>query len=90
MKHMLVRVGWKPDFVEKNVPIVPISGWIGDNLIAKSTNMTWWTGMDVLNVDNKKIHVHTLLDALNDFVEVSRAGGAGAVGAGALRRARRS
>lgn len=67
---MLTRVGWKGDFVEKQVPIVPISGWMGDNLITKSTNMSWWTGMDVTNMSNKKIHVHTLLDALNDFAEV--------------------
>ena len=70
MKHMLVRVGWKGDFVEKSVPIIPISGWMGDNLITKSTNMSWWTGVDVTNMINKKIHVHTLLDALNDFAEV--------------------
>jgi elongation factor 1-alpha len=35
MRHMLVRVGWKDDFVNKSVPILPISGWMGDNLIAK-------------------------------------------------------
>ncbi len=70
MKHMLARVGWKPDFIEGSVPIIPISGWMGDNLIAKSTNMTWWTGVDVTNLVNKKVHVHTLLDALNDFAEV--------------------
>lgn len=35
MRHMLIRVGWKDDFVNKSVPILPISGWIGDNLIAK-------------------------------------------------------
>jgi elongation factor 1-alpha len=70
MKHMLVRVGWKPDFVEKSVPILPISGWMGDNLIAKSTNMTWWNGTDVAAVDGAKIHIDTLLDALNGFVQV--------------------
>ena len=76
MKHMLVRVGWKGDFVEKSVPVIPISGWMGDNLIAKSTNMPWWNGMDVTNLVNKSIHVNTLLDALNDFAEVrGRAGG---------------
>ncbi|GFH32510.1 elongation factor-1 alpha-like protein, partial [Haematococcus lacustris] len=47
MKHMLVKVGWKDSFVEKSVPIIPISGWIGDNLIKKSENMTWYTGRDV-------------------------------------------
>lgn len=70
MKHMLVRVGWKGDFVEKCVPIVPISGWMGDNLITKSTNMGWWDGVEVSNLAGKKIKVTTLLDALNDFAEV--------------------
>lgn len=74
MKHMLVRVGWKPDFVEKSVPILPISGWMGDNLIKKSTNMTWWSGCDALAVDGAKIHIETLLDALNGFVQVGRGG----------------
>lgn len=69
MRHMLARVGWKADFVEKSVPIVPISGWMGDNLISHSTNMTWWKGVDV-DVNGKKVHVHTLLDALNNMVSV--------------------
>ena len=77
MRHMLVRVGWKPDFVEKSVPVLPISGWMGDNLIKKSTNMTWWSGCDVEAVDGKKIHVDTLLEALNNFVQVRAVGGRG-------------
>ncbi|KAF8069481.1 Elongation factor 1-alpha [Scenedesmus sp. PABB004] len=70
MRHMLARVGWKPDFVEKNVPILPISGWMGDNLIKKSEKMTWWAGQDVGTLDNRTIKVTTLLDALNDMVVV--------------------
>jgi len=69
MKHMLVRVGWKDSFVEKSVPIIPISGWMGDNLIKESTNMTWWKGADV-ETPKGKIHVHTLLHALNDMALV--------------------
>jgi elongation factor 1-alpha len=49
MKHMLVKVGWKDSFVEKSVPIIPISGWLGDNLIKKSDNMPWYTGTEVEN-----------------------------------------
>lgn len=70
MRHTLVRVGWKEDFVNSSVPILPISGWLGDNLIAKSTNMTWYTGQEVVNQKGEKVRVHTLLDALNDFVTV--------------------
>jgi elongation factor 1-alpha len=33
---MLTKVGWKKEFVDKNVAIIPISGWQGDNLIKKS------------------------------------------------------
>merc|ERR1711935_721115 len=36
MKSMLVKVGWPKGFVEKKVPVVPISGWMGDNLLTKS------------------------------------------------------
>merc|ERR1712167_283223 len=48
MKNMLAKVGWKKDFIEKNTPMLPISGWIGDNLLSKSQNMDWWKGGDVL------------------------------------------
>merc|ERR1711881_510257 len=47
MRNMLQKVGWKPDFVQKSVPVLPISGWMGDNLIKKTTNMGWWSGVDV-------------------------------------------
>ena len=39
MKCMLIRVGWKMDFVEKNTPAMPISGWMGDSLLKKSANL---------------------------------------------------
>jgi len=70
MAHMLCKVGWKPDFVKNSVPILPISGWMGDNLIAKSTNMGWWNGVDVVDPKGDKIHIDTLLDALNGFVQM--------------------
>jgi len=70
MKHMLVKVGWKDSFVQQNVPVIPISGWMGDNLIKPSDNMAWWTGVDVVSPTGEKVHVHTLLDALNKFVTV--------------------
>ena len=39
MKCMLMKVGWKKDFVEKNTPAMPISGWMGDSLLKKSANL---------------------------------------------------
>jgi len=69
MKNMLIKVGWKKDFVEKGVPVLPISGWIGDNLLKKSTNMAWWTGTDVevLEGVKGKFHIDTLYDFLNNM-----------------------
>nr|NP_001091127.1 uncharacterized protein LOC100036877 [Xenopus laevis]AAI29581.1 LOC100036877 protein [Xenopus laevis] len=69
MIHMLTRVGWKKDFVLKSVPIIPISGWIGDNLLTKSAKMPWWEGVDVL-VGKEKIHIDTLFDALEKMVQL--------------------
>ena len=66
MKNMLGKVGWKKDFLDASVPFMPISGWQGDNLIEKSSNMTWWTGADV-KVEGETIHCDTLLHCLNDM-----------------------
>jgi elongation factor 1-alpha len=66
---MLLRVGWKKDFVNNSVPIIPISGWIGDNLLKKSDKMAWWTGVDVA-VGKEKIHIDTLHDALEKMVVI--------------------
>jgi len=52
--NMLQKVGWKKDFVIKNVPVLPISGWKGDNLLKKSENMAWWKGVDVETISGKK------------------------------------
>ena len=49
-EKLLKSVGYKVD----QVPIIPVSGWVGDNLIKKSDNLKWWTGK-------------TLLETLDDF-----------------------
>jgi len=36
----LKKVGYKP----AKIPFVPISGWVGDNMIERSTNMAWYKG----------------------------------------------
>merc|ERR1712046_488726 len=69
MKSMLVKVGWPKGFVEKKVPILPISGWCGDNLLLKSDNMAWWKGQKVKISKEKAVQVNTLKEALNDFVQ---------------------
>jgi len=71
MANMLKHVGWKPDFIKESVPMLPISGWMGDNLIKKSEKMDWWKGQDITVPDgpNKgKLHVDTLLDCLEKMV----------------------
>jgi len=71
MALMLTKVGWKKEFVQKSVPMLPISGWMGDNLIKQSDKMPWWKGVDIEVPDgpNKgKLHVHTLLDVLEKMV----------------------
>merc|ERR1712232_483222 len=58
------------DFIEKNVPVMPISGWMGDNLLKKSDNMGWWKGMDVLYEGKETIHVDCLYDVLDVYCRV--------------------
>jgi elongation factor 1-alpha len=68
MSSMLVKVGWNKKFVTESVPILPISGWMGDNLFQPSTNMPWWTGQKVNRIDGTECNVVTLHDALDNFV----------------------
>lgn len=70
MRNTLSKVGFKRDYIDKSVPIIPISGWQGDNLTKPSENMKWWKGTDVTSLSGETIHVHTLKDALEKFVEI--------------------
>jgi len=70
--NMLQKVGWKKEFVNKSVAIIPISGWHGDNLIKQSEKMTWWKGCDIETEGGKKVHINTLLDALSEGVEIPK------------------
>jgi len=36
----LAKVGYKPE----TIPFVPISGWLGDNMLEKSSNLSWYKG----------------------------------------------
>merc|ERR1712199_68751 len=74
MKSMLVKVGWKKDMVEKNVPFLPISGWMGDNLLkaedsSGKLNMPWWSGVEV-EAGGEKIMVKVLYDFLDKVCRV--------------------
>jgi elongation factor 1-alpha len=72
MARMLISVGWPKGFVEKSVVFLPMSGWIGDNLVEKSTNMTWWKGVDIPLKSGGSVHVDTLLDALDKMVTIPK------------------
>jgi elongation factor 1-alpha len=63
MASMLVKVGWKKEFVKNCVPFMPISGWMGDNLLTQSPHMAWWKGADVKS-QKQPVHVDTLQDCL--------------------------
>merc|ERR1711939_171637 len=74
MRSMLVKVGWKKDMVEKGIPFLPISGWMGDNLLkgedsTGKKNMDWWSGCDVA-VGSETTHVDVLYDFLDKVCRV--------------------
>merc|ERR1712107_550930 len=69
MQRMLTQVGWTKQEVTSQIPVIPISGWKGDNLLKPTENMPWWKGVDV-KVGDKTIHVHTLHDALDKMVSI--------------------
>jgi len=40
----LKKIGFKP----AEIPFIPISGWVGDNMLEKSPNLPWWKGQTML------------------------------------------
>jgi elongation factor 1-alpha len=44
VSSFLKKVGYNPE----KIPFVPISGWLGDNMIEKSTNLPWYKGPTLL------------------------------------------
>eukprot|EP00997_Jenningsia_sp_PLL12_P009438 NODE_640_length_1548_cov_291.448966_g527_i0.p1 GENE.NODE_640_length_1548_cov_291.448966_g527_i0~~NODE_640_length_1548_cov_291.448966_g527_i0.p1 ORF type:complete len:446 (-),score=17.81 NODE_640_length_1548_cov_291.448966_g527_i0:54-1391(-) len=66
MLKMLEKFGYKTP--EKTIPVIPMSGWKGDNLIKVSENMPWYSGWKV-KMGKKEVKGVTLLDALNKYVK---------------------
>jgi len=60
VSNYIKKIGYNP----KAVPFVPISGWVGDNMIEPSTNMTWYKGWNVESKEGKASG-KTLLEALD-------------------------
>jgi elongation factor 1-alpha len=48
------------------IPMIPISGWVGDNIIEVSDKMKWWKGWQY----NDDLLIMTLHDALDKMVTV--------------------
>jgi elongation factor 1-alpha len=44
VSQFLKKIGYKPE----EIPFVPISGWLGDNMLERSTNLTWYKGPTLL------------------------------------------
>lgn len=61
------KVGYNP----ATVPILPISGFNGDNMLEKSDNMTWWKKTKIERKSGS-YEFETLLDALDNIEPPSR------------------
>jgi len=77
----LKKVGYK---VEEKVKFVPISGWVGDNMIEPSTNMPWYKGPTLLGaLDELEIPVRPTEKPLRlPLQDVYKIGGIGTVPVG--------
>jgi len=69
VKRMLSKVGYKSKINE--IPIIPMSGFQGENLIRKSDKMPWYKGFKV-EKGGKTIEGHTLVDALTHVNKVPK------------------
>jgi len=49
VQNFLKKTGYKVE----NIPILPISGWTGDNMLEKSENLKWWKGDTLLEALDK-------------------------------------
>ncbi len=65
ISKIVAGYGYKPEAV----PIIPMSGMQGENLVDASPNMPWYKGFNV-KINDQTITGHTLFDALNDVVRV--------------------
>jgi len=61
------KIGYNP----KAVPFVPISGWVGDNMILESKNMDWYTGWKIERQEGNASG-KTLIEALDSILPPKR------------------
>jgi len=67
VEKFLKKVGYKPD----QVAMIPLSGWLGDNMIEGTSNMPWWKGAEVVRGSGTKT-VKTLIEAIDAIEPPSR------------------
>ena len=71
VKRILLQEGWTKPQVEKEIPIIPMAGFHGQNILTKSEKMPWWNGVQVkISTTGGECKVTCLLDALNDMVNL--------------------
>jgi elongation factor 1-alpha len=70
--NMLISIGWAQQIKEGRVAFIPLSGWLGDNLITKSANMPWYKGWSVKVSPTDTRTGFTLLEALDNIVPPAR------------------
>jgi len=66
MRRMLIRAGFKKKINE--IPIIPMSGYRGENLTTVSDKMPWYKGFEITK-KGKKIKGHTVVDALTNVIK---------------------
>ena len=58
------KIGYNPDAV----PFVPISGWVGDNMLEPSPNTTWFKGWTAKKTAKSKEETgKTLIESLDNI-----------------------
>lgn len=71
IKRILLQEGWRKDQIEAEIPILPLAGFEGENLLTPSTKMPWWKGADIkVAATGEVVKVVCLLDALNKMVNL--------------------
>ncbi len=53
VSKLLTQLGYKPD----QIPFIPLSAYVGDNVVKKSTNMDWYKGETLIEALDSKIAV---------------------------------
>jgi len=69
LKAVMVKSGWKKDYLEKSVPFIPLSGFENQNLMKKSEKMDWWKGNDITTSWGETVHVDSVYDFLEKCVK---------------------